>query len=113
MFASSSFANTVTCNRISDDIDGFTTPDARNYWFPEIKEMNVQSFVEKGGGSKQLVSVSSGSSNAGLSQNETKWQLLPSGKMIANFKPSSGFKSVTRRYNCDKTSNEVRDLISR
>jgi hypothetical protein len=112
MFALSSFANIVTCNRISDDVDGFTTPDARDYWFPKVKEIDVQSFVEKGSGSKQMVSTSSGSSDAGLSQNETKWQLLPSGKMIANFKPSSGFMLVNRRYNCDKTSNEVRDLIA-
>ncbi|MDA8650061.1 hypothetical protein N9M31_08685, partial [Alphaproteobacteria bacterium] len=112
IFCTSSYAKTVICNRNSDDTEGFTTPKARDYWFPKVKEMDVVSFVEKGGGSTQMIAKSSGSSNGGHSKNTTTWSLLANGKMIAIFRPSSGFKTVKMRYDCNKTSDEVRDLIA-
>ena len=41
------------------------------------------------------------------------WQLLPNGTMIGKLKPETGaFATTTRRYKCDKNSNEVRALTA-
>ncbi|XDZ69602.1 hypothetical protein AB8878_09045 [Alphaproteobacteria bacterium LSUCC0226] len=111
LFALSCFASSVTCNRDSDDTHGFTTRKALDWWFPKTQEITASQFEEKGGGSKQLKWFSSGQSGI-AGQSKVIWYLLPNGKMIAHKKSAPGIISVKRRYSCDKTSIEVRNLIS-
>lgn len=113
MFALSSFATTVICNRTSDDVSGFTTLDARDYWFPKVKEIEAYKFEDAGGGSKQMIWSYKSTHNAGMYNLTVAWRLLPNGTMIGKLKPKTGaFAATTRRYKCDKNSNEVRDLIA-
>ena len=113
MFALSSFANIVTCNRVSDDKTGFTTHSALNGWFPKVKTIEAYKFEDAGGGSKQMIWSYKSTHNARMYNLTVAWRLLPNGTMIGKLKPETGaFATTTRRYKCDKNSNEVRALTA-
>ena len=46
LFALSSFASSVSCNRDSDDIQGFTTHKALDWWFLKTQEITASQFEE-------------------------------------------------------------------
>lgn len=111
--ASNSFATLVSCERTSNNMEGYSSFSAFESWWPKKIDLIGAEFVEAGSGSKAMVfKHSSGMKNSKDSFTQN-FRLLPNNLLIGSVSSYGGYEQVSNiRYKCNINSNELRTSLA-
>ena len=103
---------TISCDRYSNDHTGFSSKKTMESWYPDYVSFTATDFeIPEDAGTKKVIKVMTFSMGSG-GQVKQYWNLLPNGKLIANFPSKAGYKdAATGRYKCSKNALDVRSYL--
>ena len=105
---------TISCDRYSNDYTGFNSKKIMESWYPGYMTFNATDFeIPDDAGTKKVIKVMTYTMGSG-GQVKQFWNLLPNGKLIANFPSKAGYKDAAiGRYKCSKNSLYVRVALAK
>ena len=107
-------ALTINCDRYSNDHTGFTSKKVMESWYPDFVSFSASDFeIPDDAGTKKVVNIMNFTMGSGGNVKQF-WNLLPNGKLLANFPSKAGYKDAAQgRYKCSKTSLDVRRALAK
>ena len=107
--SSASYSQTVNCERYSFKGDMvFSSDDARDSWLPPFVMLSVSELETLNGRTAMFWTNTTRASNQGTTTDQ-RLTLLKNGKAILKLE---GLPMVEARYKCDKTADEVREILA-